>query len=517
MSFNIAKNTSSLVNGRCISDERIKINHNPINYNTDSYSSPSHITVNKTKDFDDFLLKICKSNKIKKSTCEKIKKELFIKNKSPNKIIFKSSRTLKISLLESQMNIIFKDSLLKNDSVNNFAFASEMKVPINYGNTNNFNNSESNNYSQNPNSIKHLNNFFFSENFTNEKQKIKNQNAANDENYFINSSLIEKAKTAIRSTINTNDSINIQANKQAIIWNGNVNKAEENRSTIKKTFEFHSTLNKNSNHRYLGIDFQNAKGIEYEDSHANNLFDLPKEFENKNLNINLETPESNISLNTVDRGFAFLNSCNLPNLDALKLNNCLNNDEIGKAQENRLKKDYYNVDTKHAIKNESCSFYYNINSSADFLKSLKLNNCFRNFLCSDHLIIQSNNFSILADKREEGLMKLGKQANSVIDPINFKFINSTLGNEIFKNDTKENISKINKKANKKKMIRILIQMMLTSLFFIFVFFSHIIRKNFKNKLKCLPLERKNENSPYERNLKILYKSNLQEFNGFIID
>jgi len=606
MSFNIPTNNICFSDNRQSNTNKIKIKDDkdskPLIYNIDSYSSPSQITVNNTKDFDKFLIKISKSHLGKKvSSSEKIKKEkIFNDNTSLSKVLFKSSRTLKISLLDSQMNIIFKDSLLKNESVNNFAFASEMKIPFpneNGSNSNNSNKSQSNNYRQNPNlliepsssdkdiliteNLKTDSSFIFNNNVNNlsiKNQKSKNADAfAHKRSYLISSSssIRKTTNNAFRytiNTINTNDSINIQANKLAILSNGgncDVAVAEENRIIRRSNIiDFHSAaLNKNRNERYLGIDHTYGnppETIESDDYFAvKNFFQIPNEIhnnkKNNNLKFNIETPESNASINTVDRGLAFLNSrSNFPNInnslkkDINDLNkyffetqsNRENYKEDCKAQENNTaeKKNRYKAteEHSHAIKQENCSLFYNnnnINSSEDFLKSLKLNNCFRNFLFCSHMAIENNNFFSIfaAEKRDERFSEEKKQVDSIIDfnssnKRNFVNINTEKTCENIKKASEEQIPKtisnsFYKKGCGKFKIKIeiskksLIELMLITLLFIYVYSAHLISKSFKSKIKCMPLEmkKKAEHNSNERKLKKNYKSSLQEFNGFIID
>jgi len=176
-----------------------KQNNNLIEYTDDSYFSPSHITVNNTKDFNDFLNMVSKSTQIRKFPTENKNEEIKendLINKT-KKFIIKSSTTpkLNVSLLDSQMNLIFKDSLLNKISINNFSLN---KNDLNCFNENFKLNANLLNFNLNMKTHKFYsgndmtnNSSFINENKTS-KQCLNSEKSFLQKTNFINNSIISK-------------------------------------------------------------------------------------------------------------------------------------------------------------------------------------------------------------------------------------------------------------------------------------------------------------------------------------
>jgi len=510
-------------------------------YEEDSCCSPSQITVNNTNDFDFFLKKINRSNKVKNGYS---KNHILFNEVNKKKYFIKSQKSHKISLLDSQMNEIFKDSFLNKQSINNFANLPSFNFSVKKSNQNTTTKFEISHLSKNFKKLKNekyndklspKNNMVNSSlamnkenisNFTKLDWKILNNN---DKFLLQNSNFNENAmkkKDLIALT-----SIEFKSEKIEMTENSFVNKFEKKSTNSNKSrFEFHSILNKKKNKRYLETELSDCLKI-FKKSDVLDTENFEEIENNKKINYCLQTPESINSLTTVDRGFAFLNSCNfnfiklnnhhiqknlLENENKLKAKLLYNKQKILEINEEKNKA----VDFNDALKTESSCNYFNINTSGDFLKSLKLNKNLKIFLQADIQIVQNYAFSILGEdvEKEIEVLKNDKSNGNINQNKENDYLKESIKKkESFVINDNENVVQFHPYNFPNTTLKGILYELLLLCFFFFSFISVFLYKSYlkKNKnnqssLNSLLVEK-------EQKIKIVYKNNLKEFSGFILN
>lgn len=362
------------------------------------YYSPSQVTINKTKDFDDFIKKIGKkkfknfhSNKI-----QKFKKYDISTKKSVSNVNMEFSyHDLQIS------ENIFKDSLLDKGSPNNFNL-----------------NSPTPRYKLLQTKEKYNRKLFDSNNnFFSIYNKISNDSIT----------IMDKENTSCFNNADFSESNLYSRLKHNSIISAKARREEADISNYKKSSNPQSEKSENFAFAELKLkpccfsqsrnckEIKNILSEKSESRKGNNSAinsdkNIFEDFPFKGFEFN-SSPDSINSLSTIDRGFAFLNSCNI-NLPSLKPSSTIINLNSQKHMNLMHANKSVSRDTNNIfINRNSWVNLENISISQDFLKSLKLNKNLFNFLndkqANNYMIMGIENFTILAQC---------KQSSSITNP-----------------------------------------------------------------------------------------------------